>query len=239
MHSVGSINKLKVTIVVDNRSFKPSLIATWGLSMYIEADDTKILFDTNSSWNILKHNAEMLQIPLEELDIIFISHWHGDHTGGLKKLTSYLKSIGKKIEIYTPPGGRIKEVIRISNPKKIGNGLVSTGTMGTFTKEQSLIVNIREGPIVFVGCSHPGIKQILKRVASVMGIKQIYGLIGGYHIDAYEATKVIEDLKSFNVKIVGPCHCTTDDAMRILATKLKNNFIQIYAGKTLEFSSHT
>ena len=76
-----------VTTLVENTVAQGSrsLLAEHGLSLYIEAGDRKILFDTGQNL-ALSNNARVLGIPLDKIDAAVLSHGHYDHTGGLQKL---------------------------------------------------------------------------------------------------------------------------------------------------------
>ncbi|MGH4141042.1 MBL fold metallo-hydrolase [Clostridium sp.] len=73
------------TLIEDNPSVDKKLYNEHGLSLYIEIDGIKILFDTGKSGDFVK-NAETLNIDLNSLDYVMISHGHYDHSGGFKKL---------------------------------------------------------------------------------------------------------------------------------------------------------
>lgn len=79
------IQQLKITVLTDNYVAAPNLLAEHGLSMLIEADGQRILFDTGQS-RVVLHNAETLGISLTGLDAVVLSHGHYDHTGGLADL---------------------------------------------------------------------------------------------------------------------------------------------------------
>jgi 7,8-dihydropterin-6-yl-methyl-4-(beta-D-ribofuranosyl)aminobenzene 5'-phosphate synthase len=76
------ISELKITVLTDNYVAAPNLLAEHGLSMLIEADGRRVLFDTGQSREAL-HNAEALGVSLARLDAVVLSHGHYDHTGGL------------------------------------------------------------------------------------------------------------------------------------------------------------
>src|SRR5579872_4487809 len=75
------IDHLEVTELADNYTAVSNLLAEHGLSMLIEADDRRILFDTGQG-RVLCSNAGELGIVLSGLDAVVLSHGHYDHTGG-------------------------------------------------------------------------------------------------------------------------------------------------------------
>ena len=79
------IKRLRVTVLADNCLAARDLLAEHGLSMLIEADDRRILFDTGQG-KVLRANADALGICLSTLDAVVLSHGHYDHTGGLAGL---------------------------------------------------------------------------------------------------------------------------------------------------------
>lgn len=75
---------MKITAIVENETLTKGIKASHGLSLYIETNKHRILFDAGTK--TLFDNAKKLNIDLTKLDTIIISHGHYDHTGGLKKL---------------------------------------------------------------------------------------------------------------------------------------------------------
>ena len=55
----------------------------WGYAALVEVDGKRILFDTGANPDIVLKNAAALQIDLSNVEDVVISHFHGDHTGGL------------------------------------------------------------------------------------------------------------------------------------------------------------
>ncbi|MFK7934450.1 MAG: MBL fold metallo-hydrolase [Saprospiraceae bacterium] len=66
-------------------------IGEWGYSALVEVDGKKILFDTGRKPETVLNNAEELGIDLSDVEDVFLSHNHGDHTGGLLRLREELK----------------------------------------------------------------------------------------------------------------------------------------------------
>ncbi len=90
---------IRITTLSENTAGLPGLLAEWGLSILVETDDLKILFDTGASISV-PHNASILGLDLSTIDNIVLSHGHYDHTGGLKEV---LKHVGKPVEIIAHP----------------------------------------------------------------------------------------------------------------------------------------
>ena len=90
--------EIKITTLAENAA-EMGYLAEWGLSMFIEADGKKVLFDTGMGVAAV-HNARLLGIDLSTVDKIVISHGHHDHTGGLREV---LKAMRKEVEIIAHP----------------------------------------------------------------------------------------------------------------------------------------
>ncbi len=75
--------KMKVTILVDNTTYRTNLLAEDGFSAYIEDGDFKVLLDTGESELFLR-NAAHLKLDILQANYIVLSHGHHDHTWGLK-----------------------------------------------------------------------------------------------------------------------------------------------------------
>ncbi len=80
----------------------------------IEVDGERILFDAGSRENTVLQNAKELNINLDNLDNIFISHNHKDHTGGLITL--------KKEYPNSFKNAHVGEGIFYSRPNPDGDG---------------------------------------------------------------------------------------------------------------------
>ena len=100
---------MKLTVLTENTA-GAYFLAEHGLSYYIEYDNKKILFDAGAT-DVFLENAEKLNINLEEIDLIALSHGHWDHGNGLKYL--------KDKPLICHPGSFIKR-FRKGEDKNIG-----------------------------------------------------------------------------------------------------------------------
>ena len=72
---------MKFKFLVENKTDNPGVKAEHGLSVYIEADDKKILFDAGAT-ELITDNARAMGVDLAAVDLAVVSHGHYDHTGG-------------------------------------------------------------------------------------------------------------------------------------------------------------
>lgn len=92
---------MKLRVLVDNNTYIDNYyLAEPAVSYYIEDEDEKILFDTGYSDVCIK-NAKAMNININELSKIVISHGHNDHTGGLKYLFENINN--KDVELIAHP----------------------------------------------------------------------------------------------------------------------------------------
>ena len=71
-----------ITVLSENTSGRDDLAAEYGLSLWIEADGTCILFDTGMA-GAFAANADKLGVDLSRTVHLVLSHGHFDHTGGI------------------------------------------------------------------------------------------------------------------------------------------------------------
>jgi 7,8-dihydropterin-6-yl-methyl-4-(beta-D-ribofuranosyl)aminobenzene 5'-phosphate synthase len=233
----------RLTILYDNNPYDYRLKSSWGFSCLIEAEGKTILFDTGGDGEILLYNMRVLNKDPKTIDMIVLSHIHGDHTGGLWSLLQEKPTL----KVFIPESfprefeQRLKkygaEVIRVDDPLEIDRGIYSTGEMDHGIKEQSLIINTSKGMTLITGCAHPGIIEIIKRAKSIAK-EDIYMVIGGWHLSSAgerEIKRIIEAFVRMGIQKVAPCHCTGDRAMGMFKREYGENFIKGGAGSVIKF----
>ena len=220
-----SLNKISIITLYDNYQFDPKLKVGWGFSCLIKINEKNILFDTGGDSETLLSNMEKMEINPKNIDFVFISHLHGDHTGGLAGVLA----IKPDLNVYKPES--------FSAPNEIINGVWTTGPLGTWIKEQSLIINSEKGLIIITGCAHPGVVNIIKKAKEMFPEEKIYLVLGGFHligVDSQELKKIIKDFRIFGVQKVSPCHCSGDKCRELFRQEYKENFIENGTGKIIE-----
>lgn len=86
-----------ITLSENTSGMIPGLLAEHGLSVYLEAGGTRLLFDVGQSITAA-YNAAILNIDLKGLPIA-LSHGHYDHTGGLE----YILKLTGPTEVFCHP----------------------------------------------------------------------------------------------------------------------------------------
>ncbi len=248
---------MKVIVLTENTTSNQNLLCEHGLSLYIETEKYKILFDMGQT-ELFAQNAEKLGVDLAEVDFAVLSHGHYDHGGGLQKFLE----INKKAPLYVSRyafgpyyNGTEKyiglneslsksdRIIYTDGVVKIAEGLTlhhcndkrkkyDLGSFGLnkkmkdhfvsddFLHEQYLSVEENGKRILFSGCSHRGILNIVEWFCPDV-------LIGGFHFSQLALDEVLEGyakiLDNFET-IYYTCHCTGVQQYEFMKKKMKNLF---------------
>jgi 7,8-dihydropterin-6-yl-methyl-4-(beta-D-ribofuranosyl)aminobenzene 5'-phosphate synthase len=235
------INNLTITVIYDNNPYKEALETSWGFSCLITGTEKTILFDTGADGKLLLGNMEKLAIAADSIDTVVLSHIHGDHTGGLP---AFLEN-NPQVTLYLPksfPEGFKNDIrkykanlIEVEQSLKICEDVYSTGQLGIWIKEQSLIIRTDKGLVIITGCAHPGIVKIVNTTKELLK-DDVLLVMGGFHLEwasAGKIEKIISTFKQLGVRYVGPCHCSGDKARTLFEKHFGENYINIGAGKVI------
>jgi 7,8-dihydropterin-6-yl-methyl-4-(beta-D-ribofuranosyl)aminobenzene 5'-phosphate synthase len=214
------------------------LRTAWGFSALVTGPEKTILFDTGSDGALLLENMARLQIEPSRVDVVVLSHVHGDHTGGL---TGFLKE-KPNVCVYLPEPFPIKfkdavrgygaTVVEVREPQEICTGVYTTGVLGRRVKEHSLLVRTERGMVVLTGCAHPGIAKIVERAGHLYE-EDILLVMGGFHLEwatARKVRKIISVFRGRQVRCVAPAHCSGDKARQLLREHFGPHFIDVGVG---------
>jgi 7,8-dihydropterin-6-yl-methyl-4-(beta-D-ribofuranosyl)aminobenzene 5'-phosphate synthase len=235
--NVDKNQKVTITVVYDNYLYKEGLATAWGFSALIKLGGKNILFDTGGDGRILLDNMNKLNISPKEIDMVVLSHNHGDHTGGIIDLIR----TGGNPRVFVPHSfpdrfkdslRKLVEVEEISKPQEIAPGILTTGEMGRAIIEQSLIIKTNKGVIVITGCAHPGIVLIVEKAKELTG-EPLYLVMGGFHLGGKSEKEISEIAGSFRklgVINLAPSHCTGDRAISFFAREFGDHFLKSGVG---------
>jgi 7,8-dihydropterin-6-yl-methyl-4-(beta-D-ribofuranosyl)aminobenzene 5'-phosphate synthase len=224
--------KIKITNIYDNIKCDNQFTQDWGFGCIIDHPNTRIIFDTGAKPEILERNLKAAQIDPSSIDTIIISHKHWDHKGGALWLVeknpnvkiympkTWSNGLEKALSLYT------KDVHSITKHFPISDVVHLVVSKNLWITELVLAIKTSNGVIIVTGCSHTGIHRIAQNVQFVMQEK-IYALFGGFHLfrsSIKNIHKILDSLKKTHLKIVAPCHCTGEEALKILKKEFAENF---------------
>jgi 7,8-dihydropterin-6-yl-methyl-4-(beta-D-ribofuranosyl)aminobenzene 5'-phosphate synthase len=280
-------NKMKITVLAENsvcKSNSQNLKAENGLSLFIEFDERKILFDTGQS-DIFIHNAREMGIDLSQVDYLVISHGHFDHGGGLK----HFQKINKKARVflhrnaarkyYTKIFGFIPYYVGLDQkiiaqnsriyfidedtqiedkiillegftevfPQPESNKALFEKTENrfiadNFNHELAMLLIENDEIVLFSGCSHSGIINIIDEVKLFSKNMRIKATFGGLHIHnpiskKNESPEYIAELtialgETETVFYTG--HCTGENNMWYIKGRMPGKIQIMNTGDVLE-----
>lgn len=114
--------------------------------------------------------------------------------------------------------------------------LVSDVTGTKEMKELSLAVNTPDGIVLIVGCSHPGIDNVVAEAARIN--PHIHFIAGGFHLVAAQ-DPVIEKITTtmhdtYKVDYIAPGHCTGEPTFVALQKAFGDHYLYAGLGTTLD-----
>ena len=237
---------VRLTVVYDNNPMTAGLQTAWGFACVIEAGKTKALFDTGGDGVVLLENMRKLAIAPADIDLVVLSHPHGDHTGGL----SDILRIHPRLPVYFPrsfPRSFSEEIktagatpVAVTSFAEIQPGIFTLGEFRGAIPEQPLAIRTPRGLVIVTGCAHPGIVRILARAREVFGKEPVHLVMGGFHLvhaSRKEILEIVDGFRELGVHSVAPCHCTGDTARLMFSEAYGKNYRAIGVGATIEIRS--
>jgi 7,8-dihydropterin-6-yl-methyl-4-(beta-D-ribofuranosyl)aminobenzene 5'-phosphate synthase len=255
--------KAKLLSVYDEGSIPDtSLIGARGFSVLVDVDGERTLFDTGRRSAYLTHNLDYLEVDVNTVDRVVISHMHIDHIGGLEK---FLEMRDEAVDVIIPPDGeRMTDVkflgipikkVGLSNISKEARSKMTPSAVGEWTQlskslflsgtpgsggidENILVLMTTGGPVMICGCCHCGIGPAIGFVEERTS-KKVSGVVGGVHLvdkKKAEVHGIAEALKEKGVPALYLNHCSGQTQRTHLREKLGLKAVKdFYVGTEIQF----
>jgi 7,8-dihydropterin-6-yl-methyl-4-(beta-D-ribofuranosyl)aminobenzene 5'-phosphate synthase len=231
-----------ITVLYDNYVFDQACGSDWGFACLISGTEKTILFDTGAKGDLLLGNFDKMKLRPADVDLVVISHNHGDHTGGLLPFLGKNEHTGIYLPAATPEPfvkdarAHAASVSVVTKPVEICEGVHVLGPLGDKIIEQALVVDTEKGLVIITGCSHPGVVAIGKAAKEHLG-REIFMVLGGMHLLRHadeDLHQVVDDLKGLGVQKVGPTHCSGDKAIAKMKQAFGDGFVRMGVGRVIE-----
>jgi len=230
----------ELVIVYDNNPFDDRLRTAWGFSCLIRLATKTILFDTGGDSPTLLHNMRQLEIDPGEVDIVVLSHIHGDHVGGLSGFLEQNHAVTVCLPQSFPEtfkdevkslGAKVEEVFEA---RELFSGVYTTGELGNGTNEQALIVRTSKRLVIITGCAHPGVVNIIQVAKDIVPADRVYLVMGGFHLGGASSAQIesiIQEFSRLSVENVAPCHCSGVETRRLFEESYGVGYVESGVGK--------
>lgn len=275
---------IRITILSENTVGQHwGLLGEHGFSALVEVGGNTFLFDTGQG-HVILNNISLLGIDINNINLMFLSHGHWDHCGGILDVLNSRKG-GMEIHCHTDvfqeryylqdgimrfagiPYSKLHlesvgaKFFFNNNVLQIVDNVYLTGSVPMlndfefpasqlFTKindkligdvvydEQSMVIAGNKGLVIIVGCSHPGIVNIIRYAQQITGILDIQAIIGGTHLMFHEDKQImatISALAETSPHTIAAAHCTGTRANGFLRTRFADSFVDCKVGTVLYF----
>jgi 7,8-dihydropterin-6-yl-methyl-4-(beta-D-ribofuranosyl)aminobenzene 5'-phosphate synthase len=120
--TIGKVDGLTIyTLLEDYAGYETTFYGQHGVSFLLDVVTgnmrRRILFDAGQSGRPILYNMERMGLNPKEIDMIFLSHCHYDHTGGLVEV---LKAIGRKVPVVAHPSIFRRNLVKEQNFRHVG-----------------------------------------------------------------------------------------------------------------------
>jgi 7,8-dihydropterin-6-yl-methyl-4-(beta-D-ribofuranosyl)aminobenzene 5'-phosphate synthase len=240
----------RITVVTSHSpgKSKDELASKGNLSAYVQVNGKAILCDTGKHTNPLPQKLDQLGLEVNLIEAVVFTH---NQLDGVPDLSEVLISTDKPKKVFVPaPLGNAgvfqnlnAKVVEVSEPAGVITDAWLVGPLevehknGT-TAEQVLVLDRPDGLVVIVGCSHPGIVSVVKKVKEVFGARKIKMVAGGFHLQSTSKTDIKEislGLQTMGIDTLALSSCTGESALKIFRKEWGNRVVSFDSGDRIGF----
>jgi 7,8-dihydropterin-6-yl-methyl-4-(beta-D-ribofuranosyl)aminobenzene 5'-phosphate synthase len=144
-----------------------------------------------------------------------------------------LASIKPGMRVYVPPDKSLisyvenlgLKPIQVNSTVEVSEGIYVVKPLYGPPVEEALAIKTGKGLVILVGCSHPGVVNIVRQAVKDIGMRP-YIVLGGFHMagaTAQEVQEVASQLVEMGVEKIYPLHCSGDAIRSYLAEHYKES----------------
>lgn len=192
-----ALRSLEITVVVE-QEHEEGFLGDAAVSYLIRSDRGSVLMDIGfgTEHPAFPQNANRLDLTMEDVDALLISHLHLDHMGGLAAQRAKRIclpdgfSAGPRKPCLVPADCEADNltVQRVDRPTVLEQGLATTGPLARMLyffglmEEQAVVARLEgKGLVVLTGCGHPTVEVIMRMVRRLSD-EPLYAFGGGLHL---------------------------------------------------------
>lgn len=271
---------MRIQILLENDTVDSALLAEHGLSMHIESQGRRYLFDMGPPGGAFLENARAMEVDLSRVDAAMLSHGHYDHGGGL---AHFLEVNGHapvhvREEAFHPhrsrrDDGLFKDIgvdpALKDHPRMVfvkadfpldagllffqveGKALLPPGNeslfeevdgalvLDAFRHEMHLLLQEKGEWVLFCGCGHQGVLNIVEAARLRIGSYPRH-VVGGFHLKRPGRSAGTETLvEELGERLLATgstyhtCHCTGDKVFRRLQEIMGSRIRYLNTGSVL------
>jgi 7,8-dihydropterin-6-yl-methyl-4-(beta-D-ribofuranosyl)aminobenzene 5'-phosphate synthase len=264
LNDVGATRSLEILPLYENAALDAGYQTGHGVSYLIRTDQTTLLMDlgmneTNTSPSALENNMQKLGITWNDINLIFISHNHPDHTGGVAWWQKGSFSPGLAQPDWT--GKSVYVPVKLTYPglspqvayqaQQIAPGMATLGVLPfkevsflvlltPVNYEQTLAVNVQgQGIVLITGCGHPGLQAIVT-LAEALFEQPVIGVVGGLHYGDRTAQDLADELAFLRQRDIRLLALSPHDSLPATIQVFQQAFPQAYqpieVGRAIHFA---
>jgi 7,8-dihydropterin-6-yl-methyl-4-(beta-D-ribofuranosyl)aminobenzene 5'-phosphate synthase len=107
--------------------------------------------------------------------------------------------------------------------------------------DRAVAFNIKgKGLVIISGCAHAGIINTIKYVQQISGVREVYAVIGGFHLAGRDNEAriglTVREMRQINPKLIIPMHCTGWRGTMAIAEAFPEAFVWNSVGNLYNFN---
>lgn len=261
---LGSTASLTILPLYEEAVGGSGYVGGHGVSYLVRTDEQTILTDLGNNPEQRQRapvvvNMAQAGITPDEIDLLFISHNHPDHTGGLQpRATDFDTAGGQSLldvdAAFVPVEMAFADVEThvAEAPQVIAPGVATLGRMPFVQPfpfwlwqplgyEQALAVNVEgKGLVLISGCGHPTLEKMAARAEALFDAP-VVGIAGGLHYEglaAEDLTPHVQFLALRDTQLVALSpHDSGPQAIQFFEQAFPTFYRHMAVGETIRFGA--